>query len=159
MADIRTNANATSPISNGLNFVQSQFVDSFVLADQGCLVIGRPSGGLLYLDDKQPILRLAVPSVPSARLGMGGVALVLLLVAEFELDLWLCQHMPYRLSPPAHLPAAGENLSSIQLSSHGLDAQLLLRVHLKHPAHHLRFRFHHLAITRRGVDLLDVVVA
>jgi hypothetical protein len=35
------------------------------------------------------VLRLAVPSVPSARLGMGGVALVLMLVAEFGLMLWL----------------------------------------------------------------------
>ena len=35
------------------------------------------------------VLRLAVPSVPSARLGMGGVALVLMLVAEFGLVLWL----------------------------------------------------------------------
>jgi len=35
------------------------------------------------------VLRLAVPSAPSARLGMGGVALGLLLVAEFTLVLWL----------------------------------------------------------------------
>jgi hypothetical protein len=35
------------------------------------------------------VLRFAVPSVPSARLGMGGIALVLLLVAEFGLVLWL----------------------------------------------------------------------
>ncbi len=35
------------------------------------------------------VLRLAVPFVPSARLGMGGIALVLLLVAEFGLVLWL----------------------------------------------------------------------
>jgi len=35
------------------------------------------------------VLRLAVPSVPSARLGMGFVALVLMLVAEFGLVLWL----------------------------------------------------------------------
>ena len=35
------------------------------------------------------VLRLAVPSAPSARLGMGGVALVLMLVAEFGLVLWL----------------------------------------------------------------------
>ena len=35
------------------------------------------------------VLRLAVPSVPPARLGMGGVALVLMLVAEFGLVLWL----------------------------------------------------------------------
>ena len=34
------------------------------------------------------VLRLVVPSVPSARLGMGGVALVLMLVAEFGLVLW-----------------------------------------------------------------------
>jgi hypothetical protein len=34
------------------------------------------------------VLRLAVPSVPSARLGMGGVALGLM-VAEFTLVLWL----------------------------------------------------------------------
>lgn len=67
--------------------------------------------------------------------------------------------MPYRLAPPANLSAAGENLSLIQLSSHCIQAELLLGVHLKHPAHHLRFRFHHLVITRRGVALLDVVVA
>src|SRR5271165_2561333 len=67
--------------------------------------------------------------------------------------------MPYRLSPPANLSAAGENLSLIQLSSHGIDAELLLRVHLRHPAHHLSFRFHHLVIARRGVALLHVVVA
>jgi len=35
------------------------------------------------------VRRLAVPSVPSARLGMGFVALGLLLVAEFTLVLWL----------------------------------------------------------------------
>jgi hypothetical protein len=35
------------------------------------------------------VLRLAVPSMPSARLGMGGIALVLLLVGEFGLVLWL----------------------------------------------------------------------
>jgi hypothetical protein len=35
------------------------------------------------------VLRLAVPSLPSARLGMGGVALFLMLVAEFWLVLWL----------------------------------------------------------------------
>jgi hypothetical protein len=35
------------------------------------------------------VLRLAVPSMPSARLGMGGIALALLLVAEFGLVLWL----------------------------------------------------------------------
>ena len=33
--------------------------------------------------------RLAVPSAASARLGMGGVALFLLLTAEFTLVLWL----------------------------------------------------------------------
>jgi hypothetical protein len=35
------------------------------------------------------VLCLAVPSTPSARLGMGGIALVLLPVAEFGLVLWL----------------------------------------------------------------------
>jgi hypothetical protein len=35
------------------------------------------------------VLRLAVPSTPSARLGMGFVALGLLLLAEFTLVLWL----------------------------------------------------------------------
>jgi hypothetical protein len=35
------------------------------------------------------VLRLAVPFVPFARLGMGGIALVLMLVAEFGLVLWL----------------------------------------------------------------------
>ena len=35
------------------------------------------------------VLRLAVPSVPSARLVMGGIALVLMLVAEFGFVLWL----------------------------------------------------------------------
>jgi hypothetical protein len=33
--------------------------------------------------------RLALPSTPSVRLGMGGMALGLLLVAEFTLVLWL----------------------------------------------------------------------
>ncbi len=35
------------------------------------------------------VLRLAVPAVASARLGMGGIALILLLVAEFGFMLWL----------------------------------------------------------------------
>jgi ABC-type uncharacterized transport system permease subunit len=35
------------------------------------------------------VRRLALPSTPSARLGMGGFALVLLLVAEFGFVLWL----------------------------------------------------------------------
>src|SRR5438309_12034754 len=35
------------------------------------------------------VLRLAVPSVPSSRLGMGCIALVLMLVAEFGFVLWL----------------------------------------------------------------------
>ena len=35
------------------------------------------------------VLRLAVPSTPSAGLGMGCIALALLLVAEFGLVLWL----------------------------------------------------------------------
>ncbi len=67
--------------------------------------------------------------------------------------------MPYGLAPPANLSAAGENLSLIQLSSHGIEAELLLGVHRKHPAHHLSLRFHHLVITRRGVAFLHVVVA
>jgi hypothetical protein len=35
------------------------------------------------------VLHLAIPSTPSARLGMGGIALCLLLIAEFGLVLWL----------------------------------------------------------------------
>ena len=35
------------------------------------------------------VLDLAVPSAPSTRIGMGGLALCLLLVAEFGLVLWL----------------------------------------------------------------------
>ena len=35
------------------------------------------------------VLRLDVPSTPSARMGMGGISFVLLLVAEFGLVLWL----------------------------------------------------------------------
>jgi hypothetical protein len=35
------------------------------------------------------VRRLAVPSTPSSRLGMGGIALGPLLVAEFTLVLWL----------------------------------------------------------------------
>ena len=35
------------------------------------------------------VLRLLVPFVPSARLGMGGIALGLLLVAEFGFVLWV----------------------------------------------------------------------
>jgi hypothetical protein len=35
------------------------------------------------------VLRFAVPSVPSARLVVGGIALVLMLVAEFGFVLWL----------------------------------------------------------------------
>lgn len=35
------------------------------------------------------VLRLAVPHTSSARLGMGGIALILLLVAEFGFMLWL----------------------------------------------------------------------
>jgi hypothetical protein len=35
------------------------------------------------------VLRLTVPSVPSARLFVGGIALVLMLVAEFGFVLWL----------------------------------------------------------------------
>ncbi len=35
------------------------------------------------------VRHIAVPSIPSRRLGMGGIALGLLLVAEFTLVLWL----------------------------------------------------------------------
>jgi hypothetical protein len=35
------------------------------------------------------VRRLAVPPTPSSRLGMGGIALSLLLIAEFTLVLWL----------------------------------------------------------------------
>ena len=35
------------------------------------------------------VLHLAIPSTPSARLGMGGIALCMLLIAEFGLVLWL----------------------------------------------------------------------
>jgi hypothetical protein len=35
------------------------------------------------------VRRLAVPPTPSSRLGMGGIALMLLMVAEFTLVLWL----------------------------------------------------------------------
>ena len=35
------------------------------------------------------IRRLAVPSAPLSRLGMGGIALSLMLIAEFTLVLWL----------------------------------------------------------------------
>ena len=35
------------------------------------------------------VARLAVPSMPSARLGMGCVALILMLVAEFGFVLWI----------------------------------------------------------------------
>lgn len=35
------------------------------------------------------VRHLAIPYVPSARLGMGGIGLSLLLVAEFRLVLWL----------------------------------------------------------------------
>jgi len=35
------------------------------------------------------VLRLAVPSIPPARLGMGCIALVLMLVAEFGFVLWV----------------------------------------------------------------------
>jgi hypothetical protein len=38
---------------------------------------------------RQIVRRLAVPLKPSSRLGMGGIALGLMLIAEFTLVLWL----------------------------------------------------------------------
>jgi hypothetical protein len=49
------------------------------------------------------VLQLALPFVPFARLGMGGVALVLMLVAEFGLVLWL-RGMSIRGILPAETP-------------------------------------------------------
>jgi len=44
---------------------------------------------ITILTARSTVLRLAVPSTPPARLGMGFIALGLLLVAEFTLVLWL----------------------------------------------------------------------
>jgi hypothetical protein len=44
---------------------------------------------VIILASRWLVLHLVVPSVLSARLGMGGIALCLLLVAEFGLVLWL----------------------------------------------------------------------
>ena len=44
---------------------------------------------VIILAARWTILRLAIPSTTSARLAMGGTALVFLLVAEFGLVLWL----------------------------------------------------------------------
>lgn len=52
------------------------------------------------------VLRLAVPFVPSARLGMGFIALGLLLVAEFTLVLWL-RRMSIREYLASRDPVAG----------------------------------------------------
>jgi hypothetical protein len=52
------------------------------------------------------VRRLAVPSAPPARLGMGFVALSLLLVAEFTLVLWL-RGMPIREYLSSRDPVAG----------------------------------------------------
>ena len=45
--------------------------------------------GVTIVASRWIVLRLGVPAVASARLGMGGIALVLLLVAEFGLMLRL----------------------------------------------------------------------
>jgi hypothetical protein len=44
---------------------------------------------VIVLAARWTVRRLAVPSTPHSRLGMGGIALVLLLVAELTLVLWL----------------------------------------------------------------------
>src|SRR5579863_6092753 len=44
---------------------------------------------VIIVASKWVVLHLAVPSAPSARLGMGGIGLCLLLVGEFGLVLWL----------------------------------------------------------------------
>ena len=49
--------------------------------------------------------------------------------------------MPYRLAPPANLPAVGGNQSLIHLPSHGIEAELLLRVHSQIPSAPSRVRF------------------
>jgi hypothetical protein len=44
---------------------------------------------VIVLAARWTVRRLAVPSTPRSRLGMGGIALVLLLLAELTLVLWL----------------------------------------------------------------------
>jgi hypothetical protein len=44
---------------------------------------------VIIMASRWVVLHLAVPWAPSARLGMGGIALCLLIVAEFGLVLWL----------------------------------------------------------------------
>jgi type IV secretory pathway TrbD component len=44
---------------------------------------------VMILAPRWTVLRLAVPSASSTRLGMGGIALILMLVAEFGFMLWL----------------------------------------------------------------------
>ncbi len=50
---------------------------------------GSPLLVVTILSARWTVRRLAVPSTPPARLAMGGIALALLLVAEFTLVLWL----------------------------------------------------------------------
>jgi hypothetical protein len=52
------------------------------------------------------VLRFAVPSVPSARLVTGGIALVLMLVAEFGVMLWL-RGLSIREYLPTRDPVSG----------------------------------------------------
>lgn len=52
------------------------------------------------------VLRLAVPPTPSARLGMGCIALLLLLVAEFGFVLWL-RGLPIKQYLAARDPVSG----------------------------------------------------
>ena len=52
------------------------------------------------------VLHLAVPPTPSARLGMGRIALLLLLVAEFGFVLWL-RGLPIKQYLAARDPVSG----------------------------------------------------
>ena len=45
--------------------------------------------GVTIVAARRIVRRLGVPSTPSNRIGMGGIALGLLLIAEFTLVLWL----------------------------------------------------------------------
>jgi len=49
------------------------------------------------------VLRLSVPMMSSARLGMGCIALVLMLVAEFGFVLWIRGSRSRSISPPETL--------------------------------------------------------